>query len=113
MENVYFYKYNIGKNVENTLKQNKKVLEGGKIEVSTDDIVSHIDYIIRDCKLLGSDRKGYLLYVKGDQEQIDYVEKKLKGLEIEKIEGEEKENIVKTIVTEEDSAASGMGMIFG
>lgn len=98
MEEIYFY------SEENSKKVNK-LLE--------DDYFKRLGYILRECKLLGSDRKGYFLYIKAESEAIERAEEMLKEVEIEKILGEEKERIVKAILEEEESAAAGMGAIFG
>lgn len=99
MEAVYFYEDSVSKNV-------LKVLE--------DDFFKRIGYTVRECcKLLGSERKGYFLYVKANSEDIDRAEKMFEGLGLEKLSGEEKKLVSAAFVAEEESAASGMGMIFG
>lgn len=98
MEEVYFYS-------EEKSKKVNKLLE--------DDYFKRLGYIVRECKLLGSDRKGYFLYIKAESGAIERAEEMLKEVEVEKILGEEKERIVKAILEEEESAAAGMGAIFG
>lgn len=98
MEEVYFYSDEKSKKVN-------KLLE--------DDYFKRLGYIVRECKLLGSDRKGYFLYIKAESNAIEKAEEMLKEVEVEKILGEEKEVVVKVILEEEESAAAGMGAIFG
>ena len=101
MENVYFYEEKVSKDV-------KKILESEE-----DDFFKRIGFTVRECNLLGSDRKGYFLYLKASSEELDRAEKKLEGLKFEKLKGEENNTITAAFKAEEDNAASGMGMIFG
>ncbi len=98
MEKIYFFKYS--------------TIEGLKKALSNDDYISHIDHSIRDCKSVGSDVKGYFLYAKGSEQEINYIEDKIRDLVIS-IEGDIKDNILNTIHTEEENAASGIGLMFG
>jgi hypothetical protein len=101
MENVYFYEDKVSKDV-------KKILESEE-----DDFFKRIGFTVRECDLLGSDRKGYFLYLKANSEKLDRAEKKLEGLGIQKLTGEEQKLITRAFIAEEENAASGMGMIFG
>ncbi len=101
MENVYFYEDRVSKDV-------KKILESEE-----DDFFKRIGFTVRECDLLGSDRKGYFLYLKANSEKLDRAEKKLEGLGIQKLTGEEQKLITRAFIAEEENAASGMGMIFG
>ena len=101
MENVYFYEDKVSNDV-------KKILESEE-----DDFFKRIGFEVRECDLLGSDRKGYFLYLKANSEKLDRAEKKLEGLGIQKLTGEEQKLITRAFVAEEENAASGMGMIFG
>lgn len=101
MENVYFYEDRVSKDV-------KKILESEE-----DDFFKRIGFTVRECDLLGSDRKGYFIYLKANSEKLDRAEKKLEGLGIQKLTGEEQKLITRAFIAEEENAASGMGMIFG
>ncbi len=101
MENVYFYEDKIAKDV-------KKILESEQ-----DDFFKRIGFTVRECSLLGSERKGFFLYLRANSEELDRAEKKLDGLGLKKLVGEEKKVITKAFIDEEENAASGMGMIFG
>jgi hypothetical protein len=101
MENVYFYEDKVSKDV-------KKILESEE-----DDFFKRIGFTVRECDLLGSDRKGYFLYLKANSEKLDRAEEKLEGLGIQKLTGEEQKLITRAFIAEEENAASGMGMIFG
>ena len=98
MESVYFYEDKVSKDVT-------KVLE--------DDFFKRTGYTVRECSLLGSERKGYFLYIKANSEDIDRAEEKLEGCGIEKLMGEEKKIVTEAFIAEAENAASGMGMIFG
>ncbi len=101
MESVYFYEDKVSKDV-------KKILESEE-----DDFFKRIGFTVRECELLGSDRKGYFLYLKANSEDLDRAEKKLDGLGLEKLMGEEKKIVTNAFIAEEENAASGMGMMFG
>ena len=101
MENVYFYEDKVSNDV-------KKILESEE-----DDFFKRLGFTVRECKLLGSERKGYFLYLKANSEQLDRAEKKLEGMGLEKLIGEEKKLVTAAFIAEEDNAASGMGMMFG
>ena len=101
MENVYFYEDKVSKDV-------KKILESEE-----DDFFKRIGFTVRESDLLGSDRKGYFLYLKANSEELDRAEKKLDGMGLLKLTGEEKKIVTAAFIAEEDNAASGMGMIFG
>jgi hypothetical protein len=98
MESVYFYEDKVS-------KEAAKVLE--------DDYFKRIGYTVRECDLLGSERKGYFLFLRANSEEIDRAEQKLEGLGLLKLIGEEKKKITEAFIAEEENAASGMGMIFG
>ncbi len=96
MDSVYFCKQEIGKDVANVLKE---------------DNFRHISGIVRDST--NPERKGYFLYAETTPEDNKLLDKKLKELGAEKVEGEEEKKIIDAIKAEEENAASGMGMIFG
>jgi len=98
MESVYFYEEDVSKDVS-------KILE--------DDFFKRLGYTVRECSLLGSERKGYLLYIKANSEDIDRAEKKFEGVGLKKLIGEELKIVTAAFIAEEENAASGMGMIFG
>ncbi len=98
MESVYFYEDKVSNDVTKALE---------------DDFFKRIGYIVRECKLLGSLRKGYFLYLKANSEKLDRAEERLKGMGLEKLIGEEKKVISRAIIAEQENAASGIGMIFG
>lgn len=101
MENVYFYEEKVSKDVKNIL------------ESEEDDFFKRLGFTVRECNLFGSDRKGYFLYLKASPEELDRAQKKLDGLGLDKLTGEENKTVIAAFIAEEDNAASGMGMIFG
>ncbi|MCZ7385655.1 MAG: hypothetical protein O8C62_03385 [Candidatus Methanoperedens sp.] len=98
MESVYFYEDKVSKDMATVLE---------------DDFFKRIGYTVRECKLLGSERKGYFLYIKANSEDIDRAEEKFEGVGLEKLIGEEKKIVTASFIAEEENAASGMGMMFG
>lgn len=98
MESVYFYEEDVSKDIS-------KILE--------EDLFKRLGYTVRECSLLGSQRKGYFLYIKANSEDIDRAEKKFEGVGIKKLIGEEMKIVTAAFIAEEENAASGMGMIFG
>jgi hypothetical protein len=98
MESVYYY--------EDT--KNKDVLT-----LLEDDFFKRMGFTVRECKFMGSQRKGSFLYLKGSPEDNDRAENMLAGLKLLKLAGEENKIITAAFLAEEESAACGMGMIFG
>ncbi len=98
MESVYFYEDKVSKDMAIVLE---------------DDFFKRIGYTVRECKLLGSERKGYFLYIKANSEEIDRAEEKFEGVGVEKLTGEEKKVVIEAFIAEAENAASGMGMMFG
>lgn len=77
-----------------------------------DDLVSRQSIITRDSSSLSI--KGDLSYVKieGSDEGIKRAEELAKELKMKKLDAKKAKDINKKIEEQEDSAASGMGMIF-
>lgn len=98
LEIVYFCGYDIKRDMDNVLEN---------------DLLKRTGYIVRECKLLESDRKGHFLYISGTPEKIKEIGELFVDLPIEKLIGKESKEMIKKIKAEEDSAATGMGMIFG
>ena len=98
MESVYYYEDDVSKDV---------------LKILDDDFFKRLGYTVRECSLLGSERKGYFLYIKANSEDIDRAEKKFEGIGLQKLIGEEQKIVTTAFIAEEENAASGMGMIFG
>jgi len=98
MELVYFYEKKIEKDVTEILK--------------LDDFM-RISNIIRESDVLHSEKKGYVLYINASIEEADKIGQKLKDAGAEKITGDEEKKIIDTFKTEEENAASGIGLMFG
>lgn len=85
----------------------------GKInKLIKDDLVSRQSILTRDSNSL--DIKGDYSYVKieGSKEGIKRAEELAKELELKKLDEKKAKKINEKIAEQEDSAASGMGMIF-
>ncbi len=76
MESAYFYEEEAGKKINKILQRNFR----------------KIPYVVKESGLLGSERKGYFLYIRARSEAIDRVERQLKEFGITKIVGEEKKS---------------------
>lgn len=86
----------------------------GKInKLIKDDLVSRQSILTRDSNSL--DIKGDYSYVKieGSKEGIKRAEELAKELELKKLDEKKAKKINEKIEEQEDSAASGIGMIFG
>jgi len=98
LETLYFYDYDAKKDAE---------------EVLQEDLIKRADYTVRECKLLGSDREGYFLYIRGTPEMMKEVNKLFADIPLEKVPEKEAKDIIEKIKADDESAATGMGMIFG
>jgi len=87
--------------------------DAGKInELIKDDLVSRQSILTRDSSSL--DLKGNFLYLKieGSEEGLKRAKKLAKELNLKKLDGKKAKKIDEKIKEQEDSAASGIGMIF-
>lgn len=87
--------------------------EVGKInKLTKDDLVSRQSILTRDSSSLNI--KGEFSYVKieGSDNGIKRAEELAKELELKKLNDKKAKEINEKILEQEDSAASGMGMIF-
>jgi len=97
MESVYFYEADVGEEINEILEREFK----------------NISYTMRECELLGSDRRGYFLYLRARSEAIDRVERRLKEFGIMKILGAEKKAVCRAIIRDEvELAGLGFRTIF-
>lgn len=87
--------------------------DAGKINnIISDDIVSRQSILTRDSSSLNIEGKFLYLKIEGTDEGVKRAEELAKELEIKKMNAKKAEKINEKIQTQEDSAASGMGMIF-
>ena len=87
--------------------------DAGKInKIIKEDIVSRQSILTRDSSSLNL--KGDFLYLKieGSEEGLKKAEELAKEFEIKKLNEKKAKKINEKILEQEDSAASGMGMIF-
>lgn len=97
MESVYFYEEDAGKEINKILQSDFK----------------KVPYVVKECDLLGSERKGYFLYIRARFEAIDRMEKRLCEFGIMKILGEEKKAVCRAIIADEiELAALGFRTMF-
>ena len=85
----------------------------GKInQVIKDDLVSRQSILTRDSSSLGVHGDASYLKVEGSDDGIKRAEELAKEQKFKKLDKKKAEKINKKIEEQEDSAASGMGMIF-
>lgn len=80
MENVYFFEEPSNMEVEKALSSQE---------------FRNLRKKMMDCRELGSDRKGYFLYLRGRSEFLDRAEGILRNLGVEKLMGDEQKRIIK------------------
>jgi len=91
-----------------------KTEDVGKInQMLKDDLVSRQSLLTRDSSSLGIDKDVSYVKVEGSKEGLKKAEEIAKELEFKKLNKKKSEEVNKKIEEQEDSAADGMGMIFG
>lgn len=77
-----------------------------------DDLLSRQSINFRESKALGLNKEGYYLEIDGSEEAVKRLGELLKdiGKEVDK---KEREEVLKKIEEQEESAAQGFGSIFG
>ena len=78
-----------------------------------DDLVSRQSILTRDSSSLDIKKEVFYVKIEGSKEGLKKAEELAKELKFKKLEEKKAEKISKKIAEQEDSAASGMGMIFG
>ena len=87
--------------------------EVGKInKLTKDDLVSRQSILTRDSSSLNIDGEFSYVKVEGSDDGIKRAEELAKELELKKLNDKKAKEINEKIIEQEDSAASGMGMIF-
>ena len=91
-----------------------KTEEVGKInQMLKDDIVSRQSILNRDANSLNIKKDVSYLKIEGSEEGLKKAEEIAKELKFKKLNNKDSEKINIKIKEQEDSAADGMGMIFG
>ena len=86
----------------------------GKINTFTkDDLVSRQSIFTRDSSSLDIKSDTLFLKIEGSEEGLKRADELAKELEFKKLNKQKAEEINKKILEQEESAADGMGMIFG
>jgi hypothetical protein len=83
-----------------------------KNAVYADDIISRQTVNFREARALGFDKNGYYLEIEGSSEAIHRV-KELLADKAKEVGGHEKDEVLKKIAEQEESAAEGFGALFG
>ena len=90
-----------------------KSVEAGKINtIIKDDLVSRQSIVIRDANSLDVKKEVSYLKVEGSAEGVKRAEELAKELGISKLPEKKAKKLDEKIKEQEDSAATGMGMIF-
>ena len=85
----------------------------GKInKVTDDDLVGRQSILTRDASSLDIDKDVMYFKIEGSKEGIQKAEELAEEQGFKKLDEKEAEKVNKKIKEQEDSAASGMGMIF-
>ncbi len=77
-----------------------------------DDLLSRQSINFRESKALGFKKEGYYLEIDGSEEAIKKLAELLKDIG-EEVDRKEREEVLKKISEQEESAAQGFGSIFG
>jgi hypothetical protein len=86
----------------------------GKINILTkDDLISRQSILTRDAGALGVKKDVSYVKIEGSDEGLKQAKKLAKELEFTKLNKKETEEVNNKIKEEEESAADGLGMIFG
>jgi hypothetical protein len=86
----------------------------GKINaLLKDDIVNRQSILTRDASALGIDKDVSYLKIEGSEKGLKRAEELAKEFEFSKLAENDARDIDQKIKEQEDSAADGMGMIFG
>ena len=83
-----------------------------KNAVYADDMVSRQTINLRESRALGFEKDGYYLEIDGSEESVKRT-KEIIGDMGKEVDKKEKEEILKKISEQEESAAQGFGSIFG
>ncbi len=78
-----------------------------------DDLISRQSILTRDASALNIDKDVTYLKIDGSDEGLKRAEQLAEEMEFKKLDEKEASEINDKIVEQEDSAADGMGMIFG
>jgi hypothetical protein len=82
-------------------------------DLARDDLVSRQSILTRDATALGIDKDVSYTKIEGSEEGLKRAEELAKELELVKLDENQAVEVDKKIKEEEESAADGMGMIFG
>lgn len=86
----------------------------GKIKdiIYGDDYLARLSVVFRGAQILGFKKQGTYLYVEGDEKIIQKLEGLVKGM-VEKVSEKEAADVIRKINEADESAAVGLGSIFG
>ena len=91
-----------------------KTKDVGKInQMLKDDLVSRQSILTRDSSSLSIDKDVSYVKIEGSKEGLKKAEEIAKDLKFKKLNKKKSGEVNKKIEEQEDSAADGMGMIFG
>ena len=87
--------------------------DAGKInKIIKDDLVSRQSILTRDSSSLSLDGEFLYLKIEGSESGVKKAEELAKEYELKKLDEKKAKEVNDKIAEQEDSAASGMGMIF-
>ena len=94
------------------ISKKKELLSVIESDPYSEDSFSRVGYVIRDGSSIGESSDAVYLYISAQEPVIKKLDAKLRGI-AEILEGEEADRIIKKIEDEGESAAQGVGSIFG
>jgi len=86
-----------------------KILEA---DPYADDSFARVGYKIKDGGVIGEDKAKMYIYMSASEDFLKKADEKLKGV-VERCKDDVEKRIVEKIKSEEESAESGLGSIFG
>lgn len=78
-----------------------------------EDFFKRLGPVVREAKLLGFDKDGFIMYIKARDDLVEEAKKLLKDSPAKAMEGEEAETAIKTFREEAEAAEAGIGAMFG
>lgn len=113
MIRVYEIESKVFQEVKKILEDQERVEEKDGVKTVVINEFARAGYSLRDGKSLGVKESCNYLYINADEEFFKKNEPKIMKEGVKKLEGEELEKVKQAIEGEADSAAAGVGAIFG
>jgi hypothetical protein len=113
MIRVYEIESKVFQDIKKILEEQERMEEKDGVNTVIINEFARAGYSLRDGKSLGIKESCNYLYIKADEEFFKKNEPKILKDGVKKLEGEELEKVKLAMESEADSAAAGVGAIFG